>query len=735
MGGVKMNLWVFRLAIALSAFLLFLVQPLIARFILPWFGGGPTVWTGCMLFFQVALLAGYAYSHVMIRWLGPRRVAQIHGAWLVMSLCFLPLIPSDYWQPTTGTAPVSGILLVLAMTVGLPYFILSTSGPLIQSWFVQVFPERSPYRLFALSNFGSLLGLFAYPFLLEPWLTLSSQAWGWSILYILYLLSCAGCLSLVLRSGKSSSGMESHQDMEETPSVVEVPVLEGMRRVTLVSFWLLLAFVPSLLLVATTAQISQEVAVVPFLWTLPLGLYLLSFVICFDRPRWYHRGLWGGAMILSLILAGGCLYFGTHARLGFQLMFYCGALLTVCVTCHGELVRLKPEPQHLTLFYLCLSIGGALGGLFVALVAPVIFADYWELSLAYFIAPLLILIAWAYTSWGRVRTSRRLKLAFAMALPPTLIWGAALWIEAVGAHHLLAYNIEKKGWIAGFRQTMPRFLRVYQPTVSFQDRDEYGVLKVTHGVWGKELVNGRIIHGIQPWDEEQRMQPSSYYSEESGLGVAMQHYLLNLPEQSQRTIGVIGLGTGAIAAWGEEGDQYTFYELNPNVEKVAEQHFSYLKATPAETRVVLGDARLSLERSLSKDGSIGYQLLVLDAFSSDAIPMHLLTREAMDVYLQHLSKDGILAVHVSNRFLNLPPLVRNLAEDAGYRAEQVVCLRSEEQLYSASHWVIVTRNQDFWDKPEVQAKLHGWGEEPRNGVRWTDDYGSLWQVLGRWEED
>lgn len=294
MGAFKMNLWVFRLAIALSAFLLFLVQPLIARFILPWFGGGPTVWTGCMLFFQVALLAGYAYSHVMIRWLGPRRVAQIHGAWLVMSLCFLPLIPSDYWQPTTGTAPVSGILLVLAMTVGLPYFILSTSGPLIQSWFVQVFPERSPYRLFALSNFGSLLGLFAYPFLMEPWLTLSGQAWGWSILYILYLLSCAGCLFLVLRCGKTSSVIESHQDMEETHGVVEVLVLEGIRRVTLVSFWLLLAFVPSLLLVATTAQISQEVAVVPFLWTLPLGLYLLSFVICFDRPLWYHRGLWGG---------------------------------------------------------------------------------------------------------------------------------------------------------------------------------------------------------------------------------------------------------------------------------------------------------------------------------------------------------------------------------------------------------------------------------------------------------
>jgi len=300
----------------------------------------------------------------------------------------------------------------------------------------------------------------------------------------------------------------------------------------------------------------------------------------------------------------------------------------------------------------------------------------------------------------------------------------------VSAHNLLAYNIEKNGWWSGFVETAPRFLRVYQPSVYFQDRDEYGVLKVMHGIWGMELVNGRILHGVQPWDEEHRMQPTSYYSARSGLGVAMEHYLLQLPQDSQRKVGVIGLGTGAIAAWGEAGDQYTFYELNPNVKRVAEDYFSYLKETPADQNVVLGDARLALEREYEAEGANGYQVLVLDAFSSDAIPMHLLTSEAMEVYLKHLSPDGILAVHVSNRFLNLPPLVRNLAEDAGYRAELVVCQSSGDGLHAASNWVLVTQNQEFFEQPEVQKKIEGWEEERQNEVRWTDDFGSLWQVMG-----
>lgn len=729
-----MNMWVFRLAIALGAFLLFLVQPLIARFILPWFGGGPTVWTGCMLFFQVALLAGYAYSHLVIRWLGPIRAAKLHGVWLVASLLFLPLIPSEQWQPEAGSGAVAGILLVLVMTVGLPYLVLSTTGPLIQSWFVHVFPQRSPYRLFALSNLGSLVGLFAYPFLFEPWLKLSTQAWGWSALFLLYALACAGCLILAIRKNDIAAP-STDLPSPESNSTHEFESMSSYQQVLRVLFWLVLAFVPSLLLVATTAQISQEVAVVPFLWTLPLGLYLLSFVICFDRPRWYHRGFWGVAMVVTLILAVGCLYAGPKARLGFQLMFYCGALFTVCVSCHGELVRLKPNPQQLTLFYLCLSIGGALGGLFVALVAPIIFADYWELSVAYFIAPVIMLLAWSFAGRKRLRASRRLQFAVVCGGLLTLVWGGVLWIEGVSAHNLLAYNIEKKGWIKGFVETAPRFLRVYQPSVYFQDRDEYGVLKVTHGAWGMELVNGRILHGVQPWDEEHRMKPTSYYSDRSGLGVAMEHYLLQLPQEQPRKVGVIGLGTGAIAAWGEAGDQYTFYELNPNVKRVAEDYFSYLNDTPADQQVVLGDARLALERELERQGTRGYQLLVLDAFSSDAIPMHLLTREAMDVYLQHLATDGILAVHVSNRFLNLPPLVRNLAEDAGYEAELVACKSSGDGLHAASNWVLVTRNQDFLKKPEVQGKIEGWDEDSQNDVRWTDDFGSLWQVIGPRESD
>jgi len=592
-----------------------------------------------------------------------------------------------------------------------------------------VFPQRSPYRLFALSNLGSLVGLFAYPFLFEPWFKLSTQAWGWSALFVIYVVACAGCLFLAIRKERVVDA-----DAEDTPADPQeahnFEAMSAFQQLFRILFWLVLAFVPSLLLVSTTAQISQEVAVVPFLWTLPLGLYLLSFVICFDRPRWYHRGFWGIAMMLSLVLATGCLYAGPKAQLGFQLTFYCAALFTVCVACHGELFRYRPNPSQLTLFYLCLSIGGALGGLFVALVAPVVFADYWELSIAYFIAPVIMLFSWSFAGRQRLRASRRLQLALGGGSLLTLLWGCALWIEGVSAHNLLTYNIEKNGWWSGFVETAPRFLRVYQPSVYFQDRDEYGVLKVMHGIWGMELVNGRILHGVQPWDEEHRMQPTSYYSARSGLGVAMEHYLLQLPQDSQRKVGVIGLGTGAIAAWGEAGDQYTFYELNPNVKRVAEDYFSYLKETPADQNVVLGDARLALEREYEAEGAKGYQVLVLDAFSSDAIPMHLLTSEAMEVYLKHLSPDGILAVHVSNRFLNLPPLVRNLAEDAGYRAELVVCQSSGDGLHAASNWVLVTQNQEFFEQPEVQKKIEGWEEERQNEVRWTDDFGSLWQVMG-----
>jgi len=824
--------------IFLGAFLLFQVQPMIGKFILPWFGGSPAVWTTCMLFFQVLLLAGYAYAHVNRR-LSTRARARAHVGLLVASLATLPVIPSAaLWKPTGSEYPTWHILLLLAAVVGAPYFLLSTTSPLLQDWFARTHVGRSPYRLYALSNLGSLLALVSYPFLVEPHLPLRMQAYAWSAVYAAFVASCTWCAYRVVR--RESGGVatflpENRKGVRPQAS----PVSAGEPpRAGVVALWLLLAACGSLVLLSTTNQLCQEVAVVPFLWIVPLALYLLTFVIAFDNPRWYVRNLFT-LMILFLLVwtAAVTMFLGVRVHLPAQIAVYSATLFACCMLCHGELARLKPSPRHLTLFYLMVAAGGALGGLFVVLVATHLFRGYWEYHLALTATCLLAVITYIRLP---VVIPRRAKPAWAWALLVVAALGVLVMMSCLIQHVLccavfagvwlvaIALHLLDEKWISKARATwraaavlllgfavitvsmkwfaqdtssafssMDQLLR-YRPyymllasvcaatlVLHFLDRRSklspgkpfwawavlligfagitgtlirevsnssgdalarsrnfYGVLKVTDwsdgGPNGERrsmlvLTNGRIEHGCQYLDNDLRRMPTSYYGTDSGGGVAINsHPRRTSPAEGDNAslrIGVIGLGAGTLAVYGKPGDLIRFYEINPEVVRLAKRYFTYCKDTPARVDVVLGDGRITLERELAQGHPQQFDVLAVDAFTSDAIPMHLLTRECADVYLEHLRPDGILAFHISNRCLDLAPVVRRLAAAFGREAVHVKSLQDPHKGIRAADWVLVTNNRKFLDGPELKRVRTEWKIPAKPAPLWTDDYGSLFQVL------
>lgn len=734
--------WLFVASVVLSAFLLFLVQPLIGRFVLPWFGGSHVVWTTCLLFFQATLLAGYAYAHLITSKLGTK-AAWVHLPLLVSCLLFLPLIPSDSLRPQGESSPVWGVLLVLTAVVGLPYFTLSTTGPLLQAWFARLFPTSSPYRLFALSNLGSLIGLFAYPFLVEPWLTRTQQAWAWSAGFVGFALACAVCAWRV-------AGQKQESQVTDTPRVTEEPfddelakIIEQRRKEGQASktqddgqdesrlplhwrwpLWIMLALAASLLLVATTSQLSQEVAVVPFLWTMPLGLYLLSFVICFDRPIWYLRPLWVFLALASLCAAEFAVWTTLVMPIVMQILLLGTCLFACCMVCHGELARLKPDPKHLTGYYLCLSLGGALGGFFCAVIAPLIFIDFWELGVGYLIVPLVLALTLAT---NRSKFWSRSAIISATLLLP--IWALVLWIEMSGHSGELVSATRQRGFRVAVKEVAPRLTRLLGPDVIFQSRDEYGVLTVYGKLAARYLFNGRIMHGMQLKTEDERFEALSYYSASSGMALAIDALRSKDEEPRSLRLGIVGLGTGVGAAHAQEGDSVVFYEIHPKVEFVARKYFGYLEQCEGSVDVRLGDARMSLERELATGNAPKFDLIAVDAFSSDAIPQHLLTREAFQVYEGHLADGGILAIHVSNRFLQLGPVVRNIAQDLGLESLRVYDQQPTERFCDVSDWVLVARDRADLERVIVTTQQTNWTDEPKVEVIWTDDFGSLWQVL------
>ncbi|MCX7426029.1 MAG: fused MFS/spermidine synthase [Planctomycetia bacterium] len=693
-------------AILLSSFLLFQVQPLIGKYILPWFGGTPAVWTTCMLSFQVFLLAGYGYAHWLAGRLTLRRQGLLHLVLLAASLLFLPIIPADTWKPYGDEWPTWRILCLLGASIGAPYLLLSSTGPLLQSWFARTNAGRSPYRLYALSNAGSLAALVTYPFVFEPALRLGGQAWTWSACYGVFAVLCGACAVRVCRFRGSEMPADA---IAATGAGAEDPPVEPPGRMNQF-LWLALAACGSVVLLATTGLMCQEVAVVPFLWVLPLALYLLTFIIAFDNERWYNRAVFGVLMVAGIAGATAVLYVGVSAPLWVQVAVYSGTLFVCCMVCHGEMVRLKPHPRYLTKFYLMIAAGGALGGVLATLVAPAVFTSFWEYHLSLVACcGLLLVTIFRDRTWG-LYAGRPLWAWFGLAYVFAMLTGA------------LAYQA-----IVDSRQALVK-------TRSF-----YGMLQIDEYSGGDNgpyysLRHGRIMHGVQYLDEEKRRWPTSYYGPETGVGLAVRWHprrWIDEPDEGALRIGVIGLGTGTMAAHGKPGDVIRFYEINPDVIRLSSEYFTYRRDSAARVDVVLGDARISLERSLREQGSEQFDVLVVDAFSSDAIPMHLLTRECFEVYWKHLKPDGILAVHISNRNLDLGPVARGLAAEFGHEAALFDTSDDDARGVDAADWVLVTANREFLDRAEIRDARSPWPDDARPPLVWTDDFSNLFAVL-RW---
>jgi hypothetical protein len=666
---------IYAATIFLSSFLLFLVQPLIARLILPWFGGSAAVWTTCMLFFQVMLLAGYAYAHFLTRKLASSKLERIvHTLLLVCALALLPISPGEAWKPMGEEEPISRILLLLLATVGLPYFLIASTSPLLQAWFVRARPGGDPYRLFAVSNLASLLALVGYPFVVEPYLTAREQVNFWSWLFVAF---AALCTVLAWRTPRGTSDVEN---THRSPAPARSQYI----------LWLALAATGSALLLAVTNHLTQNVASVPLLWLAPLILYLLTFIVTFEGRSWYQpKFLW--AMVLGAfgLMAWAVLDQEYRYDLAIQLAVFLPGLFIACFFCHGELYRSRPAPEHLTAFYLTVSAGGALGGLAVAVVAPLVFNGYFELGAGLIVAALLAALRF-----------------MPLGLVPTILsLGVLLGVGACASYDFFGQQRDVRAAKRGF----------------------YGVLRVKeYGTPGDEshlrrLVHGTIMHGEQYLHDSKRRSLTTYYQETAGIGLA-----IGAKHNRPVRVGVIGLGTGTIAAYGRAGDVFRFYEIDPHVLEIARRDFTYLGDSPAKIEVALGDARLSLERESPQ----GFDVLAVDAFSSDAIPVHLITREALGIFLKHIKPDGIVAFHVSNRFLDLIPVVARIAREQGAHA---VLVRDDpdedDSLRSRTDWILVSRDEKALQAEKIVSGGGAPAEDRPEWRTWTDDYSNLVQIL------
>ena len=759
----------FGITIFLSAFLLFWVQLLLGKFILPWFGGVAAVWTTCMLFFQVLLLGGYAYAHLLSSRLASRTQGFLHCAVVLSSLLLLgclavawnsPITPGSKWKPQDGDHPVIQIVTLLCVSVGLPYFVLSSTGPLLQAWYGRVYEGSAPYRLYALSNFGSFLSLLAFPVLLEPGLTLKSQAWLWSLAYFVFAMSCIY---------SALQGIASSHEKEASEEIMSAESAEGARPGKgSYLLWVGLSACASILFLATTNQICQDIGIVPLLWIMPLGIYLLSFVICFEKERWYSRGWFHLAFGLAMWAACFALYDGAQGSISVQIGIYAFVLFISCMVCNGELARSKPQPRFLTSFYLAVAAGGALGGVFVALIAPHIFKGFWEYQMGLWMAASLLLIilirdkeSWLYRSWFG---SPVMVVAVALLLPES----AALTltrtnkpgnhVSALIALGLMAYvlsNRNRAGSNRAREKAAPAYCGVAlllaaivlggtafahaRDTVQ-ASRNFYGALEVVQGDMDNRartayyLRDGYVLHGIQLRAEGLRRTPTSYYGPQSGVGIAIHYTVLATPRaQRNLRIGIVGLGVGTIAAYGKPGDVFRFYEINPDVIRIANdrRYFSFLSDSPARIEVIPGDARLSLERELGQQEQQDFDVLVIDAFSGDAIPVHLLTLEAFETYMRHLKNpSGILCIHITNFYLDLRPVVFSAARRFGLKAFYFSSAGSGWTSLD-SRWVLLSRGDNL---PESLATAPGVADQATLVPRirpWTDDYSNLLQILNR----
>ena len=673
-------MWLYASTVFLSAFLLFQIQPMVAKWLLPSVGGSAAVWTTCMLFFQAFLLLGYLYSD----WLAGRFAFKIqialHTCLLAASALMLGLglgpQSGTVWSPAGSDHPIITILAALGWSIGIPYFVLATTTPLIQAWYARGREKALPYRLFALSNLASIFGLLAYPVLVEPYLSLRHQfqtwSWGYLMFVILYLVS-ALC-SWQSARGTSASAAADVDAMPQEPSW------------DLRFLWMLFAACACILLLAITNYLTQNIAPVPFLWVLPLGVYLLSFVFCFSDDRSFNTNWWRWLAGPTLAVLGIVLFKGGVNGLILTVSIFVAGLFVCCMFCHSELARRKPHARFLTSFYLMIALGGALGGVFVGLVAPLVFNAYFELPAGTALCALLVL---------HVRR------------------------ESTSTRHLANLALVA---FAGFLACMRVFS--YASGTRVLARNFYGSLRVSDmAIPGPKqslrlLYHGSIVHGVQFLLPQFRRQATSYYGPGSGVALAIES-----SRRSGARVGVLGLGAGTLATYGRAGDYYRFYEINPLVIQVANTEFDFLRDSQAEVDVVEGDARLALDREPDQQ----FDVLVLDAFSGDSIPIHLLTREAFTTYFRHLKPDGLLAAHVSNQYLDIGSVVERMGLEFAKQAVVVESPGDNESRSLPAIWVLLTSSHAFLDNPRLKGFTSP-ASKPAADV-WTDDYSDLFRVL------
>ena len=788
----------FCLTIFASAYLLFQVQPVIGKFILPWYGSTPGVWATCLLFFQLLLIVGYGYAHMTAKWLKPMQQAGLHVTLLIIAAIMLPIAPDPTWKPVNADAPVLGILSVLAMSVGAPYLMLSSTGPLIQSWYAQKLPAYSPYRLYALSNIGSLLGLLSYPLYFERTLTLEDQSSYWSLGYLVFILPSIACAWIVSRTANTQPTAVApvHQDTESIST-------------TAISRWVLLSACGSALLLSTTTQMTINIAIDPFLWVLPLAVYLITFILCFDSDRWYVREVYWALLPIAVVNVVRILYFGLDLGFADQIFGYLFVLFVACMCLHGELSRMRPETNHLTLFYLMVSIGGAVGGIFVAIVAPVAFDALYEYPLLLVLCFMIVgaialkqtlakqfltttlkgnewrvaclaigLVAVAvgciatftpstwdiasrssmtqalFTQWYQYSLATLVMTFVALTIGADLMrryqkQSLAHWLSRNGAP--LAVIVLTTGATVVLIESLAWVTIEDERRQIIKDRNFYGTLSIREYELGTPehylgLRHGNISHGEQLTSNPH--WPTAYFAPTTGIGIAMTIQQQLIVEERSFRAGIIGLGVGTLAAYSNAKiqpeqfpenyvvphrptypDTFRFYELNPMVNDWAETKFSYLQDARnrgADIVTIEGDARIVLEHEFDTGNAQDFDLFVVDAFSSDAIPVHLITQEAIELYWQHLSADGVLALHISNRVIDLAPVVTRIAKELGYKLILVKNKKMPSKHTSRSTWMLMTNNTAFLSQI-ISSNKHTYLPEP--GPLWTDDFSSVYEVL------
>ncbi len=670
----------YGITICLSAFLLFFIQPLIAKVMLPYFGGSGFVWMATILFFQMVLLLGYGYAYVLTKFFSDKLQAIIHVILLAVSFYFIPI--HLHYDPTLETlwSPLA-VLSLLTLSILLPCTVISASSPLLQHWYCRLRQTSFPYIFYSISNAGSLLGLLGYPFLLEPLIGLKSQQFGWSLFYGIYAVLCLLCL-VKLFSQKIPKNL--------TADLIKTKLSQKLK-------WLVLTFLSSALLLSTTQFLVQNVLNMPLLWVLPLALYLISYIVIFSKPKNYDREFWAVSFMIWLV---AILWLINHMQLGgINVVIVILALLfSACMVCHGELIKLKPQTDDLTLFYLFIALGGVLGGIFSNIVALLIFKNWWDYYIPLISINLIIcfLFVRQYVSAGK-------------------LWDRLLALLSMVVVTILAVVI---------------FLNIYMPKEKLiaQFRNPYGFIRVYDFQLPtpfRVYMHGMVIHGLQFKAPSKEFWPTTYYGHTSGVGVAFEF----LREKKKPLhIGIIGLGCGILAAYGEMSEHFTFYEIDKDSQTAAREYFTFLKGSKANIQVQLADARIQLQHELKTNGSQQYNMLVVDAFNGDAIPFHLLTVEAMALYQQHLSKDGIIAIHTSNTYLNFLPVTAGLAQHQGCSQYWIASPRDGGKGLSDATWSLISCD------PTLGAWLQEHHLQFKTGksvtpILWTDDFNTVLPLL------